>query len=507
MNLPLIAIIGRVNVGKSTLFNRLTEKRKALVSTIPGTTRDLNFGLCQWERKKFQVVDTGGLFEIKIKKGRDAPWRVSTDEKTIGYQIERKAREIIEQADLILFLVDAKEGILKNDRLIAEFLKRKFGSLARQKIILVANKIDRTKSIALTEFMKLGLGEANGIAAASGVGVGDLLDQILKSLKLLKNSCHSDRSPIRRPVGGEGGVEESLILSKKEKRRDSSTSLGMTNKKSGKHLNVSIIGKPNVGKSSLLNQILGEDRVIVSPVPHTTREPQDSFLEFEDQPIRLIDTAGIRRKSKVHAESLEAAGINMSIAALKKSDIALFVLDVSENLADQDAQLARLIVDASVSVIIVANKYDLFETDQDTTKELTAYIHRVFPFLTWAPIIFVSAKSGRNCQKILSLVMEVKKAREQKIPAKELSSFFNYLTKKMPPPRQQKKAGSYKKARAFIKKLIQKDFNPPVFAIDVGNEIQVPESYLRYLENNLRNRFKFLGTPLKIVVERMVKLA
>jgi GTP-binding protein len=493
MNLPLVAIIGRVNVGKSTLFNRLTEERKALVSTIPGTTRDLNFGVCQWQRKKFRVVDTGGIFEIKLKT--QSTKHKNGEEKNIATQVETRARKIIDQADLILFVVDTIDGILNKDRLIAQLLKN-----SSKPVLLVANKTDnQTLFLKAQEFKKLGLGEVQPIAAVSGKGIGDLLDTILKKIK---KSCHSDRKPTSEALSVE--VEESLRSSKKENLRNPSTLLGMTNKK---YLNVSIIGKPNVGKSSLLNKILGEDHVIVSPIPHTTREPQDTYLEYEGQPIKLIDTAGIRRKNKVHAGSLEAAGINMSIATLKKSDIALFVLDSAEPLTAQDAQLANLIVESGVSVILVGNKYDLFEANKDTTKELTNYFQRFFPFLTWAPIIFVSAKSGRNCQKILSLVMAVAQARSQKIPAKELSEFFDYLKKKMPPPRQQKKPGSEKKARAQIKKLIQKDFHPPVFAILVANEINVPEPYLRYLENNLRDRFKFLGTPLKIVVEREVKLA
>jgi GTP-binding protein len=469
MQLPLVAIIGRVNVGKSTLFNRLTEQRKALVSTIPGTTRDLNFGVCAWQGKKFQVVDTGGIFEIKINKKPTAKEKQHKKED-LPYQIESRARKIVGAADLLLFVVDARDGILSKDRLIAQLIKQ-----TGKPILVVVNKTDNQELFQKApEFEKLGLGEPLAIAAVSGKGVGDMVDRVIKLMKKKKG---------KKPIGYNLGEVKS------------------------NQLNVSIIGKPNVGKSSLLNKILGEDRVIVSPLPHTTREPQDTFLEYEEQSIRLIDTAGIRKKSKVHAGSLEAAGINMSIGTLKRSDIALFVLDSSENLAAQDAQLANLIIESGVSVIFVANKYDQFETDIDTTKELTNYFHRFFPFLTWAPIIFVSAKSGRNCQKILPLVMEVKRAREQKIPAKELSEFFTYLKKKMPPPRQPKKAGSWKKARALIKKFIQKDVNPPIFAIIVGNEINVPEPYLRYLENSIRNRFKYIGTPLKIVVERTVKLA
>ena len=335
---------------------------------------------------------------------------------------------------------------------------------SKKPFILTANKIDSKSSSSFENFEKLGLGKSINIAATSGIGVGDLLDITVKKLKLrkLKKIESNKKNPVR----------------------------------------VSIIGKPNVGKSLLLNKILGEERVIVSDVPHTTREPQDIILSYKKTKIELIDTAGIRRKSKVKPKSLESAGISMSVKALKKSDIALFVLDISEPLSAQDAQLAGLIIDSGVSVIFVANKYDLLEIDKNTTKELTLYIQKYFPFLTWAPIIFTSALSGKNSHKILQLILDIKKIRDKEIDEQELNEFVKYLMKKMPPPRQPKKKGSPKKIRAFISKARQKDTNPPVFEINVTNVAKIPESYLRYLENNLRKKFKFNSTPIKIVVER-----
>ncbi|MFH1610785.1 MAG: ribosome biogenesis GTPase Der [Patescibacteria group bacterium] len=452
-----VAIIGRTNVGKSTLFNKLIEKRKALISNVAGTTRDLNFGICDWQGRLFQVVDTGGLFDIQktIKPKND-------DEPYIEEQVAEKAKEVIKKSDLIIFLVDSQNGILKDDRLIAQLLKK-----SKKQYILVANKIDKNKSVAPEEFQNLGLGDVCGMAAVSGVGVGDLLDNIIKKLKL-----------------------------KKRKRTD-------LNKKDS--IKVSIIGKPNAGKSSLLNQILGEDRAIVSSIPHTTREPQDILIEYKNKSIQLIDTAGIRRKSKVKAKTLESAGIAMSIKTLKRSDIALFVLDMSEPLSAQDAQLAGLFIDSGVSVIFVANKYDLLDIDMYTTKEVRKNILQYFPFLTWAPIIFTSAKSGKNTHKILQLVLDIYEMRTKKIKKEELNELVNYLMKKMPPPRQPRKFGSLNKTRAFISKAVQKDTNPPVFEINVTNLAKIPESYLRYLENNIRKKFKFDGTPIKIVVERMRK--
>jgi len=451
---PLVAIIGRVNVGKSTLFNKLIEKQKALVSKVAGTTRDLNFGVCEWQGRSFQVADTGGVFETKLRKDKEG---------TIEYETEKKAREVLDKADLVLFLVDAKDGILKDDRLIGQVIKK-----SGKPWVLVANKIDKTKSVTPALFKKLGMGEVIGIAAASGVGIGDLLDSVVKILKIRK----------RKSV------------------------------KETKKIHVAIIGKPNVGKSSLLNSILGEDKVIVSATPHTTREPQDTLLEFRGETLELMDTAGIRRKSKVQAKSLESAGISMSIKALKKSDIALFVLDIAENLTAQDAQLAGLIIQSGVSVIFVANKYDLLEIDKNTTKELSGYIYKYFPFLTWAPIIFISAKSGRNVQKILPLILEIKSAREKQIEEKELNEFLHYLMKKMPPPRQSKTThritlgSKKKKSRAYISKIIQVDAPRPIFELQVTNITKIPESYLRYLENNIHKRFGFDGTPITIRVKR-----
>ncbi len=449
-----VTIIGRTNVGKSTLFNKLIEKRKALISNIAGTTRDLNFGICDWQGRLFQVVDTGGLFDIEktIKPKND-------NEEYIEEQVENKVKETIKKSDLILFLVDSRDGILRDDRLIAQLLKK-----SKKEFILVANKIDKSKSITPEEFEKLGLGDVYGIAAASGIGIGDMLDVVIKKLKLKKR--------------------KNTNLNKKDKIR------------------VAIIGKPNAGKSSLLNQILGEDKAIVSSIPHTTREPQDILMEYKKKTIELVDTAGIRRKSKVQPKSLESAGIAMSIRTLKRSDIAIFVLDISEPLSAQDAQLAGLIIESGVSVIFVANKYDLLDIDMYTTKEMRKTILQYFPFLPWAPIIFTSAKSGKNSHKILQLVLDIYKMRTKKVTKEDLNELVNYLMKKMPPPRQPRKLGSLNKTRAFISKSVQKDTNPPIFEINVTNLAKIPESYLRYLENNIRKKFKFDGTPIKIVVER-----
>lgn len=467
-NLPLVAIVGRVNVGKSTLFNKLVEEQKALISKIPGTTRDLNFGLAEWQGQKFEVVDTGGIFELKTKSLKSKN-EALTD--SIVAQTEKKAREILERADLILLLIDVRDGILNSDRQVAQLMKNQILKTKKCPVILVANKCDSSKYFDQAgEFKKLGLGEPIPIAATSGKGVGDLLDIIIKKLKIKTGSFFRSA-------------------------RSEQTEKNQTK--------VSIVGRPNVGKSSLLNKILGEERVIVSATPHTTREPQDTDILYAGEKIKLIDTAGIRRKNKIRKESLEKSGIEMSIKKLKESNIVLFVLDMSEKLSAQDLQLSGLVVKSRISVILVANKYDLFETDVNTTKQLTQYIYKNFPFLTWAPIIFTSAQSGRNVHKILKLVVEIKKAREKKIDKEELNDFVRYLMKKMPPPRQPRKDGSPKKSRAYIANLKQvKEAQRPIFELEVTNVTKIPDSYLRYLENNIRQRFGFQGTPITLRVIR-----
>jgi GTPase len=464
-NLPRVSLVGRVNVGKSTLFNKLTESKKALVSEIPGATRDLNFGVCDWEGKSFEVVDTGGIFEIKTKNIKSKKHDL---QDSIEFQTEKKAREALKNSDLVLFILDTHDGIMESDRQILNFLRKE-----KVNFLSVANKCDSSKHIARTEeFQKLGIKDIQIISAASGKGVGDMLDEVLKKVK-----CP--------PTPEEEPRADEPILNENEETK------------------VVIVGRPNVGKSSLLNQIVGEEMAIVSPVAHTTREPQDIELKINGKKVTLIDTAGIRRKNKVKRESLESLGIGMSIYTLKKADIALFVLDVSEELTAQDAQLAGLIIESGVSLIFVANKYDLIEDiDKNTTKDLTTHIHRFFPFLTWAPAIFVSAKTGRSTQKVLSLAMDIKKKRQQLLDQEEMYQFIRGLIRKMPPPRQPRKRGSDKKSRAFITKVTQKDNNPPVFDMHLINNIEIPESYLNYIKNSFREKFHYSGTPLKFVITR-----
>ena len=382
-----VVIIGRANVGKSTLFNKLSEKRQAMVSDIPGTTRDLKYMKISWQGKEFELIDTGGFLAAqkkplkKLTKKEQKKFKQQAVDD-IDRQVEQQARRALAQSNIVLFVVDAKEGLNPQDRQIANYLRK-----AKDKqVVLVINKCDNPKiREQVAEFHKLGLGEPVLVSAANGSGTGDLLD--LVTCQMTKNKQFK--------------TEKDEVIK------------------------VSILGKPNVGKSSLLNSLIGKDKVIVSDIPHTTREPNDTLISYQDNQILLVDTAGIRRKAKVARQSLEEAGVKMSIQSLKKSDLALLVLDLSQPISHQDLQLGKLIAESSVSVIMVANKYDLLkEKGENLVKEQTQAIYSNFPHLVWAPVVFTSAKTGWNVKKILKLILETKQQAELQLPQSALNRFL-----------------------------------------------------------------------------------
>ena len=345
--LPLVAICGRTNVGKSTLFNCFVEKNQALVSPIAGTTRDSNLGIVEWSNSAFELVDTAGLID----------WHYLTstkiEDKGIDAQTQKQAKSYLDKANLILFLVDTKVGILPEDQELAKAIN-KLGKY-KSKILLVGNKVDNFKNASETaQFNKLGLGEPFPISAASGMGTGDLLDKIIDTI--------DEKREFKKALDVDS---ENLI-------------------------NVCIIGKPNVGKSSLLNSILGYERVIVSPIAHTTREPQNTELTYKEQTIRLVDTAGISKQG-TKSKGFEKPGILKSLKSLDKAEIALLVFDISEPLTHQDAKIIQEIVDRKKSLIFIANKWD--QVEERNTKKWTEIIYDKMPFATWVPIQFISAKT------------------------------------------------------------------------------------------------------------------
>ncbi len=445
-NLTLVTICGRTNVGKSTLFNRLIEKKQALVSNIEGTTRDCNIGLVHWDRKLFRLVDTAGLIDAGLISQK------KHNNNEIDFLAQKQALDYLEQAKLLLFIVDGKAGLMPEDRELAKAIRRQPAYL--KKVILVVNKIDsgKLRSEAAT-FNKLGLGEPIAISAQTGAGTGDLLDTVLARVQTTVDD----------------NEEENKIAAAR----------------------LCIVGKPNVGKSSLLNALVGYDRVIVSDQPHTTRESQDLEIKYNDQIIRLIDTAGISRHGH-KGKGLEKEGIAMSLKSLQRADIALLVLDVSEELTHQDAKMVEEIVDRNKSLIIIGNKWDKIE--EKNQKHWQEKILGKLPFAAWAPILFISAKTGAKVNKILDLALAVAAGRKTEISETQLKKFLSRVVKIHLPAK-----GKGLKA-PHIYEIAQKHVNPPSFTIRIGSRDDLHFSYVRFLENRLREQYDFLGTPVKMHV-------
>ncbi|MFH1412429.1 MAG: ribosome biogenesis GTPase Der [bacterium] len=447
---PNVVIFGRTNVGKSTLFNKLTESRQALMSRIEGTTRDSNIGQVNWQGKSFSLIDTGGLMDLKYLK------KAKTEAKTIDELVQKQARQFLTRADLVLFLVDNKDGLLMQDKEMSALLKKFMPEL--KKIILVANKVDNHKQAsAASEFYQLNLGKPQTISATTGAGTGDLLDLIIKKLKQSKMPA----------------------IDTKEKEKDI--------------VKVCILGKPNVGKSSLLNSILGYERVIVSPIPHTTREPQDTDIDYKGKTIKLIDTAGISRKGK-KSKDLEKLGILKSLDILNQADIALLVIDISKDITQQDAKLVEEVFNRYKSLVIVANKWDLIKPRD--TKGYTQKIYKHFPFATFVPIQFMSAEFHTKINRLMDLILKINEMRHLELSEAQLDRFIKECVKKHRPT----KGKGTKKPRIF--KFKQTGSNPLEFAIKIGSKENLAETYLHFLSNQLRDKFKIVGTPINIWVEK-----
>ncbi|MDP6571709.1 MAG: ribosome biogenesis GTPase Der [Patescibacteria group bacterium] len=437
--LPFVVIVGRSNVGKSTLFNAVSEQKKALVLPEAGTTRDRLESQVMWRKKQFTLVDTGGLDPSKQDIYHDP--------------IIAQASQAQSQAALILFMVDADIGPLPQDQQIIKSL-RKLG----KPIILVINKCDNAKKRKLANaFARFKL-DTQKISAINGSGIGDLLDKITELIK------DADVEHIKSDI------------------------------------TLALIGKPNVGKSSLLNSMLGKERMIVSETPHTTRDSQDVVIEYKDTAFDVIDTAGIRRKTK-HGNEVEHLSINKSIAAINRSDVVALVMDISEKLTSQDHRLAREIEDTNKGLFIVANKWDKIpEKDEKTINKYTDYIASSFPNLSWVPIIFTSAQDNKRTKEILTLASDVKKNLSREITDNALSKFLKASIKKRKPT-----IGKGTR-RPRLLSLKQTATNPPSFILDIPNKTKLALSYKQYLTNSLREKFDFEGVPIKLVVkERELK--
>lgn len=460
-NLPTVVLFGRTNVGKSTLFNCLIERNKAIVSDVHGTTRDSNIGEVEWEGKKFKLIDTGGIMDITNLSL--SPKKNKKDD--IDTQVQKQARDFLTRADLILFLVDTKIGLLPQDKEMILALKKIIPD-HKKRILLIANKTDNPRLQKETaEFNKLGIGEPLNISATTGSGTGDMLDIIIKKLKITN--------------------QKNIQTDKDEKK---------------KIINVCILGKPNVGKSSLVNAMLGEERVIVSPIAHTTREPQDTEITYKKNNINLIDTAGISKQGQKGAKkikfkkALEKQSIEKTLKILKRSNIALLVLDIKDGLTHQDSKLVEEIVNRNVSLIIIANKWDTVK--EKNTKKYTEDIYYHLPFATWAPIQFLSAKTGSKVQKVLDLILEIYEQRTVEIGANPLNKFLAKIIKRHRPV----KSRGTKHPHIF--ELKQETVNPPRFSIRIGAKDTIHFSYLQFIKNRLREKFGFKGTPITIYVDK-----
>lgn len=461
MKLPTVVIIGRINVGKSALFNRLTETGKALVSPVPGTTRDYNISQVSWQRKTFNLIDTGGVNIDILKHSIQALLPGKKSKKLLGIntiekEIISQTKEALAKADLILMIVDGRAGLLPEDKELALILKK-----IKIPVLLVCNKIDNPRHRhQINEFFKLGLGQPWPVSAINSSGIGDFLDELVKLIK------------------GQPGRPKKI-------EKESA-------------IKVAIVGKPNVGKSSLVNAILGEKRVIVSPIPQTTREPQDTEIDYHRQKIILIDTAGLRKTAKIEPGSLEKMATKKSLAMINSADIVLLVTEANQPLAKQDQHLAGLIKDSKIGIIIIANKWDLItEKSKNFDKQIINHYQRYFPHLAFAPIIFISAKTGHNVDKILDLILAVDQERKKEIPQEELEKILKKLVKKHWP------AQAKGLKRPHIYSIIQTWINPPEFTVTIGPSQTIHFSYIRFIENQIRQNFGFTGVPVKIKVKTL----
>ena len=453
MSRPIVAIVGRPNVGKSTLFNRLAERRMAIVDDIPGTTRDRLTTEVEWTGVVFDIIDTGGLDPTQVGPGKSQE-PLSIGSHQFIEEIRIQAETAIREADAILFVVDGQSGVTPADREITKSL-RKSQKIVEGKpsppVLLVVNKCDnkKTRQNAVL-FYELGFKEIHIISALHGSATGDMLDALIKVLP-------------------EGGEEE----------RDTS-------------VKIAIVGKPNVGKSSLLNRMTGEDRVIVSSIPGTTRDSIDTRLVYKDVPITIIDTAGIRKRGSIEP-GVEKFSVLRAMKAIERADVALLVVDAFEGIKSQDTHVAGYILDEWKSVVVIINKWDLIEKDTHTMAEFTQYIRYELNFMDYVPILFTSAKTGKRVDKILDLALEVQRERLVRLPTSRVNRIVQNAQDKHPSP---SKAGKHLKI--YYGSQVRND--PPIFLLHVNDTSLAHFTYLRYIENQIREEEPFLGTPIRILL-------
>lgn len=442
MNKPLVAIVGRPNVGKSTFFNKITGKRISIVEDVPGVTRDRIHADAEWLGHEFTLIDTGGIDPHS--------------EDLLLSQMRMQAQTAIDLADVICFFTDAREGLTEDDKDVADLLRR-----AGKPVLLVVNKVDYLGlNNSLYEFYELGLGDPIGISSINMLGFGDLLDQIISCFP--KNDSSSDK-------------EEQAVIQ------------------------MAIVGRPNVGKSSLTNRLLGQERTMVSDIPGTTRDAIDTVLHTEDgTAFNIIDTAGMRKKSSIEDDSLERYSVLRSIAAIKRCDVALLLIDANDGVTEQDTKIAGLIHEEGKAVIVIVNKWDMLEKETGTLEKYRKEVIDKLKFMDYVPVLFISAKTGQRAGTVLSRVKEVYETARKRITTGILNDVLNDATGNLQPPLQGTR-------RLKIYYATQTGIQPPTFILFVNDENLLPFSYERYLENYFRKTFPLEGTPIRFILRERKK--
>lgn len=452
MRKPIVALVGRPNVGKSTLFNRLAEERLAVVDETPGTTRDRLVAEAEWTGVVFDIVDTGGIDPSDYSGKNRQPLSVGSAD--FIQQIRQQAEIAIQEADAVLFLTDADSGVTPADREVAQILRRYQTEQDGKRwppIFLVVNKADsEARRLQAMQFYELGMDEIYPISAIHGTGTGDLLDALVASF----------------PTQAEETEDESV--------------------------KIAIVGKPNVGKSSILNYLLGEERVIVSPIAGTTRDAIDTSLEYEGIQVTLIDTAGIRRRGKVEP-GVEKYSVLRAMQAIERCDVALLVIDATSGITAQDAHIAGYILESWKSTVVVVNKWDAITKDAHTMNEYTAQIRNELNFMDYVPILFISALNGQRVDQVLPMALRVQEQRLLRIPTGEFNQIIQRAQDIHPAPSH---AG--RQLKIYYGTQVRSD--PPTFLLYVNDPQLGHFTYKRFLENRIREAHPYLGTPIRIVM-------
>ncbi len=451
MSKSVVALVGRPNVGKSTLFNRLCGERLAIVDDTPGTTRDRLFGEAEWSGRVFDVVDTGGIDPRASSRGEP----LSIGSADFIEEIRSQAVIAVTEADAVLFLVDAISGVTPADVEVAGILRKAqkvVDGVSRPPIFVVVNKADSDRQREIVhEFYELGLGDLYSISAVHGTGTGDLLDALI-----------------------------AVLPQEDDEREDDS-------------VKIAIVGKPNVGKSSLLNRLVGEERSIVSEIPGTTRDAVDTSVIYEGIPVTLIDTAGIRRRGKIDP-GVEKFSVVRSMRAIERCDVALLMIDAVEGISAQDTHIAGYVKDAWKSTVVIVNKWDLVEKDNYTVQHFTDRIRAELNFMDYVPLLFISAKSGQRVEQVMPLSLQVQ---EERLAHVNTGSLNRILQKAQDIHAPTSRTGT--SIRLYYGTQVRTD--PPTFMIYCNNPKLAHFTYMRFLENQIRKEYPFTGTPIRIVLK------